>query len=238
MKSISREGLDPSEIITKQNVLIISERIALRALRTVLSSSFNMKLNCLYIGLKNDIIANGIIDRSPMSVVIIQKHERSNGDRLTPEQEKQLLKKIKGHEKETTIKLYLYTGARPSELETIKFDWKNGTFTLHNSKLKSYQKEQTRTIPIFPTLYSMKDEIEKAEIFNATSIGKYFRKYFPGYQVKTLRHTFTSKCKEQKVSSELVNYWTGHTIGSDTSAKIYTHFDMAFQKKEAKKITW
>ena len=41
MKSISREGLDPSEIITKQNVLIISERIALRALRTVLSISFN-----------------------------------------------------------------------------------------------------------------------------------------------------------------------------------------------------
>ena len=55
MKSISREGLDPSEIITKQNVLIISERIALRALRTVLSISFNRKLNRLYIGLNNDI---------------------------------------------------------------------------------------------------------------------------------------------------------------------------------------
>ena len=37
MKSISREGLDPGEIITEQNVLLISERIALRALRTVLS---------------------------------------------------------------------------------------------------------------------------------------------------------------------------------------------------------
>ena len=55
MKSISREVLDPSEIITKQNVLSISERIALRALRTVLSISFNRKLNRLYIGLNNDI---------------------------------------------------------------------------------------------------------------------------------------------------------------------------------------
>ena len=55
MKSISREVLDPSEVITANNVLIISERIALRALRTVLSISFNMKLNRLYIGLNNDI---------------------------------------------------------------------------------------------------------------------------------------------------------------------------------------
>ena len=55
MNSISREGLDPSEIITKQNVLTISERIALRSLRTVLSISFNMKLNRLYIGLNNDV---------------------------------------------------------------------------------------------------------------------------------------------------------------------------------------
>ena len=195
-------------------------------------------IRTIFNGVFNYAIANNLIDRSPMSVVVVKKHEREKGERLSREQEIQFLKKIKGHEKETTIKLYLYTGARPSELETIKFDWKNGTFTLHNSKLKSYQKEQTRTIPIFPTLYDMKDEIEKAEIFNATSIGKYFRKYFPGYQVKTLRHTFTSKCKEQKVSSELVNYWTGHTIGNDTSAKIYTHFDIDFQKEEAKKITW
>ena len=55
MNSISRERLDPGEIITEQNVLRISERIALRALRTVLSMSFNRKLNRLYIGLNNDI---------------------------------------------------------------------------------------------------------------------------------------------------------------------------------------
>ena len=55
MNSISRERLDPGEIITEQNVLHISERIALRALRTVLSMSFNRKLNRLYIGLNNDI---------------------------------------------------------------------------------------------------------------------------------------------------------------------------------------
>ena len=196
------------------------------------------EIRTIFNGMFEYAIASNVIDKSPMSVIIIKKHEREKGERLSPEQEKKFLKAIKGHEKETTIKLYLYTGARPSELETIKFNWENGTFTLQNSKLKSYKKEQTRTIPIFPTLYAMKDEIENAEIFNAMSIGKYFRKYFPGYQVKTLRHTFTSKCKEQGVLPELVNYWTGHTIGSDTSAKIYTHFDMVFQKKEAKKMTW
>ena len=61
MNSISREVLDPSEVITADNVLIISERIALRALRTVLSMSFNRKLNRLYIGLNNDITHKGRI---------------------------------------------------------------------------------------------------------------------------------------------------------------------------------
>ena len=84
----------------------------------------------------------------------------------------------------------------------------------------------------------MKDEIITEKIKKPLSVGRYFRENFPGYQVKTLRHTFTSKCKEQGVLPELVNYWTGHTIGSDTSAKIYTHFEMDFQKKEAQKITW
>ncbi|MBQ9480824.1 MAG: hypothetical protein IJU84_01515 [Clostridia bacterium] len=185
-------------------------------------------------------IANGLIDRSPMSVVIIQKHERINGERLTRKQEEKLLQTIKGSEYETAIKLYLYTGARPSELKSIKFDWNKGTFSLQNSKLKSYQKEQTRTLPIFSTLFAIKDEILTIDTtkINSTYLGRYFNSLGSGYQVKTLRHTFTSKCKEQGVLPELVNYWTGHAIGSDTSAKIYTHFEMEFQKKEAEKITW
>ena len=171
-----------------------------------------------------------------MPVIIIKKHERQIGERLSKEQENNLLETIKGTEIETTIKLFLYTGARPSELKSITFDWQNGTFTLLNSKLKSYQKETSRTIPIFPTLYSIREEIEDCKIVNEAYIGKYFRSRNMGFQVKSLRHTFTSKCKEQGVLSELVNYWTGHTPGKDTSAKIYTHFEMDFQKKEAEKV--
>ena len=55
MNSISRERLDPSEIITEENILNISERITLRALRTVLSVSYNKRLNKLYIGINRDI---------------------------------------------------------------------------------------------------------------------------------------------------------------------------------------
>ncbi|MBP5467068.1 MAG: hypothetical protein J6Y43_05860 [Clostridia bacterium] len=183
-------------------------------------------------------IASGLLDHSPMGVIIVKRHERENGERLTREQEIQLLEDIKGTAYETTVKLYLYTGARPSELETIRFNWNEGTFTLQNAKLKSYQKNSERTIPLTLPLLNMKDEIINGKIKSSLSVGKYFRENFNGYQVKTLRHTFTSKCKEQGVLPELVNYWTGHTIGSDTSAKIYTHFDMNFQKKEAQKITW
>ena len=195
-------------------------------------------IRTIFNGMFKYAIANGILEHSPMDVIIIKRHERENGTRLTREQEQSLLETIIGTEYETTIKLYLYTGARPTELKSIKFDWKNGTFTLQNAKLKSYQKEQTRTIPIFPTLYAMKDEIQNAEIVNEKKMTKYLWSNNTGIQIKTLRHTFTSKCKEQGVLPELVNYWTGHTIGNDTSAKIYTHFEMDFQKKEAKKINW
>ena len=173
-----------------------------------------------------------------MDVIIIKKHERENGTRLTREQEYTLLNSIKGTEYETTVKLYLYTGARPTELKSIKFDWKDGTFTLQNAKLKSYQKDKVRTLPIFPTLYSMKAEIQNAKLVTEKKLTKFLWSNNTGIQIKSLRHTFTSKCKEQGVLPELVNYWTGHTIGSDTSAKIYTHFDMKFQKKEARKITF
>ncbi|MBQ9480769.1 MAG: hypothetical protein IJU84_01230, partial [Clostridia bacterium] len=183
-------------------------------------------------------IANGLLEHSPMDVIIIKKHERENGTRLTREQEYTLLNSIKGTEYETTVKLYLYTGARPTELKSIEFDWKDGTFTLQNAKLKSYQKDKIRTLPIFPTLYSMKAEIQNAKLVTEKKLTKFLWSNNTGIQIKSLRHTFTSKCKEQGVLPELVNYWTGHTIGSDTSAKIYTHFDMKFQKKEARKITF
>ena len=118
-------------------------------------------------------IANNLIDHSPMPVVIVKKHERENGSRLMEEQEKKLLKLIEGSVYETTVKLYLYTGARPSELKTIKFDWDNGTFTLQNSKLKSYQKNHERTIPIFPTLYAMKNQIMTIDTNKINTAGKY-----------------------------------------------------------------
>ena len=183
-------------------------------------------------------IANGLLEHSPMDVIIIKKHERENGTRLTREQEYTLLNSIKGTEYETTVKLYLYTGARPTELKSIEFDWKDGTFTLQNAKLKSYQKGKIRTLPIFPTLYSMKAEIQNAKLVTEKKLTKFLWSNNTGIQIKSLRHTFTSKCKEQGVLPELVNYWTGHTIGSDTSAKIYTHFEMDFQKKQAEKVTY
>lgn len=183
-------------------------------------------------------IASGIVDRSPMAIIIIKKHVRENGMRLTQEEEKHLLAAVCNSEMELTTKLYLYTGARPSELKNITFNWEENTFTLKNAKLKAYQKELTRTLPIFPTLQKLKNLIATGEIIDLTAYGRKLREILPEHTTKSLRHTFTSKCKEQGVPSELVNYWTGHTIGKDTAAKVYTHFDMKYQQQEAQKVTY
>lgn len=51
----SKEKLQEDELITYDNVMQISERIALKGLKKALSYSFNRKLYALYLGLNTDI---------------------------------------------------------------------------------------------------------------------------------------------------------------------------------------
>ena len=55
----------------------------------------------------------------------------------------------------------------------------------------------------------MKDEIQTAKIVNEAYLSKYLWSNNFGFQVKSLRHTFTSKCKEQGVLPELVKLLDG-----------------------------
>ncbi|HRF70004.1 MAG TPA: hypothetical protein PKV66_01085 [Candidatus Pelethenecus sp.] len=52
----SKEKLQEDELITYDNVMQISERIALKGLKKALSYSFNRKLYALYLGLNTDIV--------------------------------------------------------------------------------------------------------------------------------------------------------------------------------------
>ncbi len=190
-------------------------------------------------GLLNNIfgyaVDNGILKINPMKSVFVQKHERQVGQALTYEEEKRFIEAIKGNRHEFVYLKMLYSGVRPCEINFVAEDKENNVISVKNGKLKSYQKEKYRIIPIFP-LYKPYADI-KCERVNTEKLSNEFRTLCPNHALKDLRHTFTSRARECGIDNELVAVWTGHSLGNITS-RVYTHFSDAFQQREAKKLTY
>lgn len=187
-------------------------------------------------------VANRLCPSNPMKGVIVQKHFRQRGSALNDDQLDTLKMNLAlFKDLETAGLIILYSGIRGAELESIKFDWDNGTFTVKNAKLKQSQKVDKnnlyRTVPIFPGLYNIKSLIEKEDW---RTPGKLLSSRFSAAikicTVKDLRHTFISRARESGIDNELVNVWTGHLPGKNQTANTYTHFSIDYQKKIAKKI--
>ena len=183
---------------------------------------------------------NGEITRNPMKAVYIPKHERQTGEALTKAEEAKLISALKGHRMELTYILTLYTGVRACEVNTAVFNLQENTITFKNGKLKSYQKEKFRTVPIFPKL---KPYIPRLVSENwrthANNISRAMREFLPNtkHTFKDLRHTFTTRARECGIDNEIVSLWTGHSLGNIT-ARVYTHFSPEFMQKEAEKLNY
>lgn len=185
-------------------------------------------------------VNNGEIKINPIKAVYIPKHERRTGNALTKQEESDLLRAIKGHRMELVYILALYTGARGCEVNTAVFDAEKNTITLKNGKLKSYQKEKFRTIPIFPKLkpYLPRFLSEDWRV-NLDKIPREIHDFLKGthHTFKDLRHTFTTRARECGVDNEVVSVWTGHSLGNIT-ARVYTHFTPEFMQREAEKLNY
>ena len=180
-------------------------------------------------------VASDVIDRNPMKAVFIKKHERTTGTALSKDEERNFVESIKGTKHEAIFLKMLYSGVRPCEINDIKEDFGNNTITIKNGKLKSYQKNLFRIIPIFP-LYKQVAECDCGKL-NPRKLSYEFREYCPNHQLKDLRHTFTTRARECGIDNELVAVWTGHSLGNITSS-VYTHFSIEFQQEQAKKLIY
>ncbi len=184
-------------------------------------------------------VGNQLIKVNPMRAVKVLRHVRENGQALTPEQITELKNAIKGTKYEIPFLILLYTGVRGSEFNSLNFDFNKNTVTIKNSKLKAYQKQLTREIPILPYLLQYKDKImlETWKDVSVNDLQKMYIKFVKVGRLNWLRHTFQTYCS-LKASNELVNYWAGHSIGSNMTAKVYTHFPMDYQQEVASNITY
>lgn len=180
-------------------------------------------------------VNNGIIDRNPIKAVFVAKHERTTGQALTRQEEKEFIKAIENSRYKTVFLKMLYSGVRPCEVNYITENAGDKTLTIKNGKLKSYQKNYYRTIPIFPK-YEPYAGTETNKV-DTNKLGAEFRALCPSHQLKDLRHTFTTRARECGIDNELVAVWTGHSLGNITSS-VYTHFSMEFQQEQAKRLVY
>ena len=180
-------------------------------------------------------VNNGVIELNPVKAVYLQKHQRKTGSALTVTEEKVFLKSIKNHKYEIVYLKMLYSGVRPCEINTVVEDLNANTLTIKNGKLKNYQTNFYRTIPIFP-MYKPYANI-KCKKINTIKLSQAFKEICPNHSLKDLRHTFTTRARECGIDNELVAVWTGHTLGNITSS-VYTHFSNEFQQEQAKKLVY
>lgn len=184
-------------------------------------------------------IGNSFINVNPMRAVKVLRHIRQNGQALSREQIENLKTAIKNTKYEIPFLIFLYTGIRGSEYHSLQFDFNNNTVTITNSKLKTYQKQKFREIPILPNLKPYREDIER-EMWREIKLQEIERRYTDFVKIgrlNWLRHTFQTYCS-LKASNELVNFWAGHDLGSNMTAKVYTHFPMEYQQEIATNITY
>ncbi len=176
---------------------------------------------------------------NPMRAVLVKKHERINGQALSQEELKEFKKNIDNTKYKIGFYILLYTGVRATEYKTLEFNFEENTVTIKNAKLKQHQKEKYRTIPILKPLLEYKEEIIKGEWKNLSidEITRRYKTYAKNGRLNYLRHTFQTYCS-LKASNELVNYWAGHTLGKDTTSRVYLHFPMEYQQEIASNIIY
>lgn len=181
-------------------------------------------------------VANGVIERNPMKAVYLPKHEREHGKALTLSEERKFVQDIKGDKYENYFLKMLYSGVRLCEVRNITENLEENTLTIKNGKLKSYQKNYYRVVPIFPK-YKQTLSMPLDKAVSNHRLQDVIKKYLPNHTLKDLRHTFTTRARECGIDNEVVAVWTGHSL-SNITASVYTHFSIEFQQEQAKKLDY
>ena len=175
-------------------------------------------------------IAYGIITKSPLAIVQIQKHVYQHGVALSKDEEKLLLTRLIEPDFKIAAAIALYTGLRPNELETAQI---KGDFIIAiNSKRKNKKVEYKRipiidalrpylenSIPTLPTPQLLRRRVSAA---------------LPNHKLYDLRTTFYTRCDEYGVSQPARDEFVGHSGGALTNA--YRDLSDEYLLKEARKL--
>ncbi len=182
-----------------------------------------------------------LITKNIMLKIAKPKHKKETGRAISSTDEELFINKLIEKNKDVFL-ITVFQGLRRGEILGLfgeDLDFENRTITICRAlnefdKLDNPKTEySTRTIPMFENTYKilLKYKNVKGRIFNYTYAGigssftKFKQKYFPNskYTIKSLRHTFITKCQEQNIPLHIIQSWVGHIEGSEVTEKVYTH---------------
>ena len=241
----------------KTCLLHIPEKIKNKELKTItlisiidnckaerLKQSLYDLLNMLY----KKAIDNEILDKNLIAKIEKPKHEKNHGLALTNEQQNKLLeisKKINADH----ILIAMYQGLRKGEvlgLTIDNIDFENNTLTInkawneHNQFDTTKNTHSKRTMPLF-------NESKKILLKYQNQIGRVFEismkqnqniiekikklTNMPNIQLKDMRSTFITRCKELNIPNHIIQSWVGHKIGSTVTERVYTKHNTDIDNK-------
>ena len=176
-------------------------------------------------------IAHGIIEKSPLDVVLNIKSEKQHGTALTKDEERDLFDSTKDMPIGIIFALALYTGLRPNELQTARIE---GAFIVAVNSKRKNRKTEYKKIPICKKLAERLEGVTEFPIFRTQYLSKNFRKHCPNHRLYDLRVTFNTRCKELDVADHARMQFMGHSLGAIGEA--YTDLSDEYLLKEGKKL--
>lgn len=178
-------------------------------------------------------VKHSIIHSNPMDMVFHTKHEHQHGSALTKDEEKLLLEKTAGTPQQVMFAIGLYTGMRPNEYETAKFD---GNFIVAINSKRKHGKVEYKRIPITPMLRPYLNGVDKIEFSSLRIMRDRFNKIFPKHKLYDLRTTFYTRCQGCGVANVARDEFVGHSLGALGNA--YTDLSDEFLIREANKLNY
>ncbi len=159
-------------------------------------------------------IAYGIIDKSPLAIVLHKKHVKESGSALSKEEEKLLLARLIEPNFRIAAAIALFTGLRPNELSTAKIV---GSFIIaRNSKRKNGKIEYKR----IPIIDALQPYIQNGipELPTPQLLRRRISTALPNHKLYDLRTTFYTRCDEYGVAAPARDEFVGHSAGALTNA--------------------
>lgn len=176
-------------------------------------------------------ILHGIIERSPLDLVVYTPYVSKSGTALTKEEERYMFQNIE-HDAllSQAFAVALYTGLRPNELPTARIE---GAFIVaKNSKRKS-GKIEFKKIPIISKLAPyVKNGLSTFPPVKRLQLT--FHSIFPNHKFYDLRTTFYTRCDEYGVSEPARDEFVGHSAGKLTDT--YRDLSDSYLLAEGKKL--